>query len=298
MTTDHLVATDSVIPDAGPWQVLVVSDSMVEQKLLAGLLSKHHHRPFVAHGARDALLKWSETEFDVVLLDPLLAEMHGSELVREIRRRELRDRLVPILVLSEDPNERARCETAGANACLTRPLQIEEFQRCVLAARQPAANRPPAKSVDVIDWKVALDAVGGRRDLLAELVTIFEAEYPATLATIGSAIERGDAKTLQVSAHQLKGCLRYFGRTQAADLAGSLEDLGRSGTVDGAAGKLEPLDAAIQRLLPHLHRGPGETSARDRGCPTGRGRIPTRKRTCSGSVSRVLCPRDGRQPFI
>jgi CheY-like chemotaxis protein len=258
MTTDPRVETDRSSPQAAPtWQILIVSDSAVEQKLLSGLFGKHQHRPFLAYGGRDALLKWSESEFDAVVLDPLLAEMHGADLVREIRQREAGKPPIPIIVLSEDPKERERCSTAGATACLGRPLRIDEFQECVLAARHSAVQRQETATIMPVDWKVALDAVGGRRDLLAELISLFETEYPTTLATIGSAIGRGDAKTLQVSAHQLKGCLRYFGRTAAGELAAELENLGRAGTVAGADGKLEPLATAIRQLIPHLRQGPG-----------------------------------------
>jgi HPt (histidine-containing phosphotransfer) domain-containing protein len=151
-----------------------------------------------------------------------------------------------------------RCCQAGADACLSRPLQIAEFHDCIRAARcpNPAENPSARANSDAIDWQVALAAVGGRRDLLAELVDIFGTEYPTTLTAIRAAMDQQDAKALQMSAHQLKGCLRYFGTTTASELARALEEIGRSGQIDGAAQKFEPLVAAVQRLLPQLQRGP------------------------------------------
>jgi CheY-like chemotaxis protein len=81
-------ATSSVSNVAGPWRVLLVTGSLVEQKLLVGLLTKHQHRVFVAGNGREALLEWSENEFDVVLLDALLPETDGPELAHEIRELE------------------------------------------------------------------------------------------------------------------------------------------------------------------------------------------------------------------
>lgn len=248
----------------GPWRVLLVTDSLVDQRLLAGLLNKHRHRVFTAGTGREALLEWSENQFDVVLIDAMLPEMDGAELVRNIRHQEesSQHNAVPIIILSEDEADRDLCCRAGANACLTRPMQISEFHACVVETQRSGevsdredsdAGEP---SRDRIDWQVALDAVGGRRDLLAELVQIFCDEYPMTLATIREAIERSDPKLLQLSAHQLKGCLRYFGPTTASEMAHSLEEIGRSGRIDGAATRIEPLSAAVKRLLPKLQEGP------------------------------------------
>ena len=245
-------------PNAGPWQVLIVTDSLVEQKLLSGLLIKYRHRVTVANGSRDAHLKCSETRYDVVVLDPLLSDMDGSDFIRDIRIRQDGSQTMPIIVMSEDPTECDRCRQAGASACLTRPLRIAEFHESVLAARRPASPPGPPDPInsDFVDWQIALDAVGGRRDLLAELVTIFETEYPVTLSAIRAAIDGRDPSGLQMSSPQLKGCLRYFGRTTASELASTLEDIGRSGQIDGASSKLEPLAAAVQRLLPKLRLGP------------------------------------------
>ncbi len=120
---------------------------------------------------------------------------------------------------------------------MTRPLQIDEFHKQCRSARQSASRSVDSLDstlADVIDWNVALEAVGGRRDLLAELIEIFVAEYSTTLNAIRNAIDSGDAKALRMSEHQMKGSLRYFGKTAASELARRLEDLGRSGQVDGA----------------------------------------------------------------
>lgn len=243
---------------AGPWRVLLVTDNIVDQKLLHGLLSKHHHRVFVARNGQEALGEWSENEFDVVLLDSLLSEMDGAELARTFRSRETRPRRVPILVLSDAESDGDSCLAAGADKCLNRPFQVSEFHESMRHIRQSAARPATTEdpNVDPIDWQVALEAVGGRRDLLREIIDVFFTEHTTTLASIQAAIEGSDAKSLQLYAHQLKGCLRYFGETTACQLARNLEDIGRSGQLQQAASQLPPLTAAVRQLLPHLRQGP------------------------------------------
>ena len=244
---------------AGPWRVLLVTDNAVDQKLMSGLLTKHQHRVFVANNGRIALMEWEEKEFDVVLLDALLSEMDGAELTQQIRTREHSLFRVPILVLSDDDTDRERCRVAGADTFLCRPLQVSQFHDGVIAARQrgvTAESSDATPQQDQVDWNVALEAVGGRRDLLIEIVDVFFTEYPTTLTAIQSAIEKGDAKDLQLSAHKLKGCLRYFGASIACEEARALEDMGRAGQLDGAADKLATLTSAVRRLLPQLRQGP------------------------------------------
>ncbi len=64
---------------AGPWQVLLVTDSIVEQKLLVGLLTKYQHRVFVVGNGARSIVGVSENEFDVVILDAQLSEMDGPD---------------------------------------------------------------------------------------------------------------------------------------------------------------------------------------------------------------------------
>lgn len=242
---------------AGPWRILLVTDNVIDQKLLSGLLSKNHHRVFVAGSGQDALREWSESEFDVVLLDSLLSEMDGAELVSALRSREGSGRRVPILVLSDADVDCEVCLAAGADKCLSRPLQVGEFHECVRQTRQrDASKNGDGLIADSVEWGVAMEAVGGRRDLLSEILEVFFSEYPTTLQAIQAAIERNDAKSLQLYAHQLKGSLRYFGETTACKLARNLEDFGRAGQVQDAASKLPQLSAAIQQLLPQLRQGP------------------------------------------
>jgi CheY-like chemotaxis protein len=237
---------------SGPWNVLFVSGSVVDQKLISGLLRKHHHQVTALGDGRLALTHFCD-RYDVVVLDPLVPGMDGIELIDGLRQLQRKPHRAALLVLADEPTECSTYLRAGADACLMRPLQLPQFQDAVLAVRR---GPPPAQPGETIDWSVTWEAVGGRRELLDQLVEIFQAEYPPTLAAIGSALADGDAQQVQTSAHQLKGCLRYFGSTTASELARKLEDLGRSRELEGAARLLRQLEEAIDRLLPQIVRGP------------------------------------------
>jgi CheY-like chemotaxis protein len=79
---------------------------------------------------------------DLVLLDLHLPDMHGSQVLRQLRDNE-RTRHIPVIVVSADATDRQlrRLMEAGADAYLTKPLDVHEFLETVDAvAMKPAAD--------------------------------------------------------------------------------------------------------------------------------------------------------------
>ena len=100
-----------------------------------------------------------------------------------------------------------------------------------------------------IDWEVALGFVDGRQELLLELIDIFFTEHAELVPRIEKAIESGDADELQLFAHRLKGCLRYFGDSPAGDSCWQLESLGRARKLHGAPELLTDLRTALDEMM-------------------------------------------------
>jgi HPt (histidine-containing phosphotransfer) domain-containing protein len=77
------------------------------------------------------------------------------------------------------------------------------------------------------------------------LVDVFEEDSKRLLGVIKENIEAGETKALEESAHSLKSASSSIGAARVAEIASDLEQLGESGTVDGAAEKWSELN---QRL--------------------------------------------------
>lgn len=116
-----------------------------------------------------------------------------------------------------------------------------------------------------VDWEFARDAVGGDSELLFELVEIFFEEYPKLIAGIKSSLESKSYVELRRFAHTLKGCLRYFGKTQAGKLSSQLETMGREKKIESASKLFADLQSELTALLPELREflasKPPETEA-------------------------------------
>src|SRR5579864_1538145 len=101
----------------------------------------------------------------------------------------------------------------------------------------------------VLDRATALARVGGDLDLLKEIGALFLDEYPRAMDEMHQALAAGDAKTLERSAHGLKGSVANFGARAAVDAAFQLEQFGRAHKLDQAP----PALAALERTLACLH---------------------------------------------
>jgi HPt (histidine-containing phosphotransfer) domain-containing protein len=90
---------------------------------------------------------------------------------------------------------------------------------------------------EVIDCQVLtalLDSLGGDVAFLKELVEAYLDSTPGLLAAMRQAATAGDAVGLQRTAHTLKTGSASMGALALAALCKQLEDMGKSGALDGA----------------------------------------------------------------
>ena len=88
----------------------------------------------------------------------------------------------------------------------------------------------------------------------------FVEEHANLVLGVRQAVERKDAEMLKIKAHSLKGALRYFGPTNATELAARLEQCGAAGSLEDSS---EILDA-LERAVPWSSRTSAVTSPRAR----------------------------------
>jgi HPt (histidine-containing phosphotransfer) domain-containing protein len=104
----------------------------------------------------------------------------------------------------------------------------------------------------VFDKTVALSRVGGDVDLLKEIAILFLDDYPKSLIELREAIDAGDAKRVERTAHGLKGSVSNFGARPAVDAALRLETMGRAQKLVEVERVLQALELALAALRPEL----------------------------------------------
>jgi two-component system sensor histidine kinase/response regulator len=103
-----------------------------------------------------------------------------------------------------------------------------------------------------IDREVALSRVGGDAELLREIAALFLDDYPKVMADLHDAAARGDASTVERTAHSLKGSVANFGAKSVMETALQIEDLGRKKQLAGIAPLLQVLERELAAIHPEL----------------------------------------------
>jgi DNA-binding response OmpR family regulator len=130
-----------------PARILLVDDEQPIQTLLSYPLQKDGYEVVQAVDGRDALSRFAEQSFDLVVLDVMLPRLDGLEVCRRLRQRSS----VPIIMLTAKAEEIDKVVglELGADDYITKPFSMREFRSRVKAAlRRADMARPDAASGD------------------------------------------------------------------------------------------------------------------------------------------------------
>jgi DNA-binding response OmpR family regulator len=124
-------------------RILLVDDERSIQTLLSYPLQKDGYDVVSAFDGREALARFNEAPFDLVVLDLMLPGVDGLEVCRRLRSRSS----VPIIMLtarSEEVDKVVGLEI-GADDYITKPFSMREFRSRVKAVLRRADMRRAAE---------------------------------------------------------------------------------------------------------------------------------------------------------
>ena len=120
-------------------RILLVDDEQPIQTLLSFPLQKDGYEVVQATDGREALARFAEQTFDLVVLDVMMPRMDGLEVCRRLRARSS----VPIIMLTAKAEEidKVLGLELGADDYITKPFSMREFRSRVKAALRRAGMR-------------------------------------------------------------------------------------------------------------------------------------------------------------
>ncbi|MGC4054527.1 MAG: response regulator [Paludibaculum sp.] len=127
-------------------KVLVAEDNPVNQMVARRFLDKLGCTYEVAHNGQAVLDAFTQTAYDLVLMDCQMPVMDGYETAIELRRLEGAERHVPIVAMTASAlkGDRERCLAAGMDDYVSKPIQLVQLAE-VLRRNRPE-SRPEQKA--------------------------------------------------------------------------------------------------------------------------------------------------------
>jgi len=213
-------------------RVLLVEDNPVNQKVAVRLLERMGCSVRIADNGAEGVKAYSESPFDLVLMDLQMPVMDGLAAARRIREMEAGGKQTPIVALTANAmtGQLERCTEAGMNAFLTKPIEIarlrDTLEQYGLARPEDelpevaASQRNAAVPVDLGRLNELTD---GDPEFAHELAATFIASGEQVIEEIDNAIEVFDRAALSRAAHKLKGASANIHAEPLCALALALE---------------------------------------------------------------------------
>ena len=139
------------VADGLPLRVLLVEDSVANQRVAVGFLEQAGHRVRTVGDGSAAVAACAAERFDVVLMDLQMPKMDGYAATAAIRRRETEEGAgrTPILALTAraSRSNEAWCLAAGFDGFLLKPYRTRELFDAIAAVVEHGAPHAPAGGV-------------------------------------------------------------------------------------------------------------------------------------------------------
>jgi len=109
-------------------KILIIDDSRFICRQVKNILEPRNYNIEAVYNAKDGLRKFIQNDYNLIILDMELPDMHGTEVLKIIRAQK-RHQLTPVMVLSgtTDANVIRDILKNGANDYLKKPFVYEEF---------------------------------------------------------------------------------------------------------------------------------------------------------------------------
>jgi two-component system sensor histidine kinase RpfC len=253
-----------------PLSILLAEDNRTNQKVIKKILEKAGHTTTIVENGETALDALSDRDFDLVLMDINMPVINGVEATKLYRFASLGQRHVPIVALTADATEDVsiRCQEAGMDACLTKPIEPARLLDVIakLAGDDAApvkAPLQPEKSHDnaadpvpafaatsaAIDIRTleALEQLGGP-GFVHDLAVQFINDSAAVLCDLSLFAAAGDAGTFRDRLHALRSAAANIGARGIYDMCLALRTIATTELMRERNAELDRLRDEFERV--------------------------------------------------
>ncbi|HEY4743793.1 MAG TPA: response regulator [Desulfuromonadaceae bacterium] len=209
-------------------RVLLAEDNVIAQTTIRRLLEQQGMEVVCAVNGLEAVGRFEEGRYDVVILDILMPDMDGFEVTTRIREQERRGGTgqTPVIALTSYSLRAIldKCKRVGMNGYLAKPVSNADLKLLFAGLAGSGARGPEAGGEhSLLDVRGSLDNLGGDLGLYREIVGMFAESAPEVMRELISALDGADAARAEQHAHNLKGMAANIGARRLAELAGIIQ---------------------------------------------------------------------------
>lgn len=212
LKTDRNAGKDTTIPSQAARTILLVEDSIMNQKLAKIILHNNGFEVTIAENGQEAVDLLKEKAFDLILMDIQMPVMDGC-LATCIIRKELK-LTTPIIAMTAHAldGEKEKCIREGMNDYLAKPFKEEDLLQKI-AAWPPIGKKEPKITTGntLIDLDFLKQQTRDNYSFIAEMAELFIKEIPENIEKLSAAIEHKDFDLVYKTTHLIRNMISFFG---------------------------------------------------------------------------------------
>lgn len=246
--------------------ILVAEDNRTNQKVISKILDRVGHDVTIAENGEAALEALHENAFDLVLMDVNMPVMNGIEATKLYRFGELGQRRVPIVALTADatPEVSRRCEQAGMDGCLTKPIEPARLVETIERLTRPEHDDAPVQVLEEDAGSVPAEVPAvvsaidpnkleelrrlGGADFVDDLVQQFLDDSIEVLRDLARAVRQNDVAAFHEQAHALRSGAANVGARGIYEMCLAWRQIGVAELHSEGADHVRALEAEFDRV--------------------------------------------------
>jgi two-component system, sensor histidine kinase RpfC len=254
--------------------VLVADDNRTNRKVVAKILERGGHEAHLVDNGERALDALNERAIDIAIMDVNMPVMNGIEATKLYRFASLGKTRVPIIALTADasPEMRKRCEEAGMDACIIKPIEparllgiidamvdgsetmraaaVSETETVKKITSHPKFRSSGPASIDVRALQ-DLESLGGKK-FVAELVSEFNSDAELVLRELTVAVTNKDLLAFRDQVHAFRSSAANIGARKIYKMCLTWRQIGMRELETQGKEHLRKLELEFQRVRSDL----------------------------------------------
>ena len=242
-------------------RILIAEDHPMNQILMTKLMKRFNIGSFeIVEDGVDALKRYNETPWDVILMDCHMPEKNGYDTTEEIRDLEKGTAIhVPIVAMTANAmvGDREKCLRYGMDEYISKPINIDELKEvlsqwvCFKDMTTNGKNDQPTSRINTpLDLSLLRTFTDGDAEMEQQLIRAFVDQSDKNLKVLAENSTNTGAKAWHDTAHMFKGGASGVGANVLAELCRQAQHF--EGTAQEQAALYEKISGEYTKVKNHL----------------------------------------------